>query len=213
MEDADDEDKALAERLFAEVEQAGAPVTIALPALLHIKPDLRDEVVRKVADDVTSGNRGRARAAAHGIYLWTEHARQGGIAPPPGHLLDKLINRSLSRNPAALDSVLSGLRDLLHYYPKVFSERQLDAVDASLEDLLEDTKLHAHGAPDRESQLSAPLLIAWKPDLRWRAAQLAYRLSRAYASRDDVSPPDILRRWKQACREDTLPEVRAAWKL
>lgn len=114
MEDADDEDKALAERLFAEVEQAGAPVTIALPALLHIKPDLRDEVVRKVADDVTSGNRGCARAAAHGIYLWTEHARQGGIAPPPGHLLDKLINRSLSRNPAALDSVLSGLRDLLH---------------------------------------------------------------------------------------------------
>jgi hypothetical protein len=213
MAEADEEDKASAERLIAEIERTGYPVSFTLPALLYMNPTLQDEVARKVAADVTSGDQRRARSAAHGVYLWTEHAQRGGIVAAPDYALDKLINRSLSRNPAALDTVLSGLRDLLRYYPEVFNERQLDAVGASLENLLEDTRLPAHGATDHEERPASPLPIEWRPDYRWRAAQLAYRLSQAYAGRDGVVPPEVLRRWEQACREDPLPEVRAAWEL
>ena len=212
MAEAGEEDKASVEKLIAEIEQTGTPVSFALPALLYVNPALQDEVARKVTADVTSGDQGRARAAAHAVYLWAEHAQRGGIAAAPDFVLDKLINRSLSRKPAALDTVLSGLRGLLRYYPEVFNERQLDAVGASLENLLEDTQLPERGAAGREEQLAAPLPIARRPDYRWRAAQLAFCLSEAYAGRDGVLPHEVLRRWEQACREDTLPEVRAAWK-
>jgi hypothetical protein len=103
------------------------------------------------------------------------------------------------------------LRDLLRHYPEAFEERQLDAVGASLEDLLEDTRLPEYGTRNREEQSSAPLPVVWRPDYRWRAAQLAYRLSRAYADRENIAP-EVLRRWKQACREDPLPEVKLAWE-
>jgi hypothetical protein len=212
MTDADEEDKASAERLVTEIERAGAPVTFALPALLYVNSALRDEVATKIVTEVTSGDQGRVRAAAHSIYLWTEHARRGGIVSAPDYVLNKLINRSLSRKPAALDSVLSSLRNLLRYYPEVFNEQQLDAVGASLENLLEDTQLPGHGVVDGEDQLAAPLSTKWKPHYRWQAAQLAYCLSRAYADRDDAVPLEVLRRWERSCREDPLPEVRAAWQ-
>ena len=189
MVKADEEDKASAERLIGEIEQAGAPASFALPALLYIKPDLLEDVTRKISADITSGEERRARSAAHGVYLWIEHSRQDGITAPPHQILDKLINRSISRNPAALSSVLSCLRDLLRYYPEVFDERQLDAIGASLEDLLEDTRLPEHGDRNREGQSSAPLPVAWRPDYRWQAAQLAYRLSQAYARRKGVVTP------------------------
>ena len=113
MVEADDEDKASAERLIGEIEWAGAPGSLALPTLLYVKPDLLEDVTRKISADITSGDQRRARSAAHGVYLWIEHSRQGGITAPPDQILDKLINRSISRNPAALGSVLSCLRDLL----------------------------------------------------------------------------------------------------
>ena len=212
MMEADDEDKASAERLICEIEQAGAPVSFALPTLLYIKPDLLEDVTRRISADITSGNQRRARLAAHGVYLWIKHSRQDSIPAPPDQLLDKLINKSISRNPAALGSVLRCLRDLLRYYPEVFNERQLDAIGASLEDLFEDTRLPEQGDRNREEQSAAPLPVAWRPDYRWRAAQLAYRLCQAYAGRKGVTPPKVLRRWEVACREDPLPEVRTAWK-
>lgn len=127
------------------------------------------------------------------------------VVPPPD-------DRGRTRKPTALDAVLSGLRNLLRHYPEVFSERQLDAVGASLENLLEDTQLPGHGAGDREGHPAAPLPAEWRPLYRWRAAQLAYRLARAYAARDGVVPPEVLQRWEQACIEDPLPEVRMAWR-
>lgn len=213
MVEANDGDKASAERLIGEIEYAGAPVSLALPTLLYVKPDLLEDVTRKISADITSGDQRRARSAAHGVYLWIEHSRQGGITAPPDQILDKLINRSISRNPAALGSVLSCLRDLLHYHPEAFNERQLDAVGASLEDLLEDTCLPEPGNWNREGQSSAPLPVGWRPDYRWRSAQLAYRLCQAYTGREGVAPPEVLRRWEIACREDPLPEVRTAWKV
>jgi hypothetical protein len=210
MVKANDEDKVAAKTLISEIGQTGACTSFALPTLLYVDPDLREEIVRKITADITSGDPGRARSAAHGIYLWVAHANLDGIAAPPDDLLDKLINRSLSRKPAALNTVLSSLRDLLRYYPEVFSDRQLDAIGVSLQNLLEDTQLPPHGAMEREDQLAALLPVEWRPDYRQRTAQLAYRLSQAYTARNR-NVPDVIRQWEQVCRDDPLPEVRAAW--
>jgi hypothetical protein len=211
MAEAEDADRALAERFLAEIEQAGGPVSFALPTLLYANASLEEEVARKVAADIGSGDPARARSAAQGIYLWIEHAEQGSIAAPPGELLDKLINRTLSRKPAALNTVLGVLSNILRYHPRALSERQLDAIGVALGDLLDDTRLPAYGEREREERSAALLPVEWRPDYRRLAARLAYRLSKAYASRDGASPPEVLRQWELACAKDPLPEIRAAW--
>ncbi len=211
MAGAEDADKVAVQQFMDEIEQTGVPVASALPMLLYVNKGLEERVANKISADLDSGVQARARSAAHGIRLWIEHAEQGSIPAPPGSLLDKLINRTLTRKPSALNTVLSVLRSLLNQHPGAFSERQLDAIAVSLQDLLDDTQLPPHGARDREEQIASLLPVGWRPEYRWLAARVAYRLFQAYASRDGISFPDVLQRWKLACANDPLPEVRMAW--
>ena len=211
MQDVDEENKAAARTFINEVEQvAGISVSEVLPALLYINPNFVTDTADRLMSDMTSDDEQRVRSAARGVLLWARHAGRGRICTPPDNLLDRLINRSLSRKQAALTTVLACLRDMLGEYPEVFDNRQLDALAVSLENLLEDTGLPEYGNRDREEHRQALIPVEWRPQYRWMSAQLAYQLFRAYRQRD-VPVPQVLERWGQICQQDTLPEVREAW--
>lgn len=210
LPDAPDETKVTARRLVTELEQVGCHASSALPALLYVDPELSEEIARKLRAGLASGEEREVRAAAHGLFLWLAHSADGRIVSSPVDLLDRLITRALSRRQAALGSVLNCLRDVARMLPGALNDRQLDDVCLTLEHLLEDTELPEHGGMEQEDRIAGLIAVERRPEYRRLAAQLAYRLSEEFG-RKEKETPDILERWRRACMEDSLPEVRNAW--
>ena len=209
LEHADESARKTAHRLVLEMDEAGVPTSLALPALLHVAPDESEEVAARLKTRVDSKDANQVRTAALGLSLWLEHAVVDGIPAPPDDILDGLISRVLSRKQTAMDSVLSSLRIMVKRTPEFFDEAKLTNLSLALGHLLDDTELPDYENRERESKLGSAIPVELRSRRRQLAAQLAYSLYLTFSHRS-IKPPDILERWKQACSQDPLPEVRRA---
>lgn len=199
-----------ARRLVLEMDESGAKATTALPALLHVTPADLEEVARKLRERMNGNDAGQVRAVALGISLWLQHATADGIPSPPEDLLDSLIGRVRSRKQAAMDVILSSLRVMVEKMPEALDEARLRDLSLALNHLLENTQPPAYENREREDRLGSTIPVELRPRRRQLAARLTNRLHLEFTRRS-LEVPDVIERWRQACSQDPLPEVRRAW--
>jgi hypothetical protein len=210
MESADEVDRHTARRLVLEIDEAGGPASMAMPALLYVAPEDAEEIAAKIKARINYNDVSEIRAAAFGISLWLEYASADDIPAPPEELLDALISRIISRRQEAMDTVLITLGATLQKTSEFFDETRLANLSSALDHLLEDTKLPDYKNREREDRLGSAIPVELRPRRRQLAARLAHRLHQEFAHRS-IDAPDVLERWRKACSEDPLPEVRRAW--
>jgi hypothetical protein len=210
IEAADEAGRQTARRLILEMDEAGGPAPLALPALLYVVPEDAEEVAAKIKARIDHNDADEVRAAALGVSLWLEHASADDIPNPPEELLDALIARVVSRKQEAVDVVLISLRAMLQKSPVFFDEARLANLSSALCSLLEDTKLPDYKRREGEDRLGSAIPVELRARRRCLAAQLAHRLYQEFGRRS-IDAPDILERWQKMCSQNPLPEVRRAW--
>jgi hypothetical protein len=212
LAEADGATKDLAHNLIMELDEAGAHVSYAAPALLYLDDGQIEETTGQLWDGMGAQDPRRVGEAIRGVVLWLVfHARGGPIPPPPDHPLDELVNRIIARKMPGLKLALIHFTNLLRLHPEQLETRHLDGVCTALRYLIEDTRL-----PDTQEQRDvdgvapSPILIGDRPEYRYLSASLASYLSARYIDLGQAQP-EILTSWRDVSRDATLPEIKRAW--
>lgn len=180
------------------------PVQDVLPSLLKLDPGREMQVAGQLRHGLVSTESRHAAVAVKGLYHWASEREQLGVAPAPD-LLQELSAIIQARRQPALGPALEYTVDLLDILDiegteASFGEAFYEALLTGLRYLLEETTYQ----PASEVP-GAKLPYEEVPEYREQAARLASLLRKKCGVSDRV-----LEAWRQASREDPLPEVRRA---
>lgn len=211
--EADEATKDLARNLITELDDAGAHVSYAAPALLYLDDGQVGETSRRLWEGMGAQSPEEVGEAIRGVVLWlTLRARDEQIPPPPDYLLNEVVSRTIARKMPGLDRALIHLTNLLRFHPEQLATRHLEGACTALRYLMEDTRLPSaqeHRSPD--SAVPSPIAIGDRPRYRTLSASLASHLSARYTDLGQALP-EVLTLWRDVSRDETLPEVKRVWR-
>ena len=176
--DTEDATKGLARDLVLEMDEAGACMSYATPALLYIDEDQLDRSSDRLWRGMQSADPGEVGEAIRGVVLWLMLRSRGGRIPsPPDRLLDELVNKAVVRRMPGLDWTLTHLANLLRLHPEQLEARHLAGLCVALRFLLEDTRLPVAKQPLSHSAPLSPIPVGDRPQYRSLSVALAARLA------------------------------------
>ncbi|NIA09633.1 MAG: hypothetical protein GWP10_07875, partial [Nitrospiraceae bacterium] len=203
--------KDLAMKLLTEMGKSDICILSALPMTLFINPDSYDEVVQKMQNGLNSKKQEEIRDSLSGFLRWSFYSNKKKICAPPPILLDKIIDRVASRRQPGLNSVIELISTIVRRFPELLNEKQIKSLLTALDKLIEETKIPKF--QDQWEMDNVPMIIPIdnRPEYRKLAAELAYYLfNQLQKEGGKISP--VLRKWKEICRNDSLPEVKKVWQ-
>jgi hypothetical protein len=189
--------------LIAEMRSSGLPVGAVLPATLILRPRTLTEVVSGLRQEFANPEAEYYLSALRGIVYWVVQSRGNGggrrtrLPPVPPDLLREISMAVASRRPESLALSLDFAYNVLPSFGDRVDRQFVQNLLIGLDYLLGETAYQETAA--------MPGRCPYKevPDIRWRAARVAKRLSDCGFGRDP-----IIQRWSQAILVDPLPEVR-----
>ncbi len=198
---------AIARELLESMASTGLPVHAALPMLLVHDQGRCDTVAEALRDGLLSSDETVVHAAMDGLVNWVLTSTDGHIPASPPDLLDTLVMHVLLRRQPGLLFALGNVVRLIRRRPQIFSGSQINSLLTALTFLLTETEFK----PPHDTERHAPIHPEYRPEHRVQAARLAHSLYRSFSA-DGSSPPGILLRWRDACKDDVFPEVRWVWE-
>jgi hypothetical protein len=210
LKDVDEKTKAVAKNLLNEMDQENLVTLTALPMILFVDSNRYEEIVRRIRFGLNSLKEKEVYGSISGLFYWLIYSRKKQIPVPPDDLLDKIVNKVLTRCQPGLNFAIGQVSVIIKEIPECFDDIQIESLCISLEYLIKETEI-----PDRrivelsnESALGIP--ISDRPEYRKLTAELALQLCRLFKSRKkDI--PEVLNKWREISQNDPLPEVRRVW--
>ncbi len=133
------------------------------------------------------------------------------IPMPPDHLLEEIVNRIVARKRPALDAALVNVLYVLRGLPHLLGPDLLRALCVGLRYLREDTELPVHPHEHDSVGSHSTLPLDDRPRYRRHSAAVAAALVGEFERRGE-QVPEVLDAWRLVGSEDSLPEVRRAWR-
>jgi hypothetical protein len=122
-----------------------------------------------------------------------------------------MVNRAVGRRIPGLELTLMHLANLVRLHPGQLSKRHLDGACVALRYLLEDTRWPSEHERREPSAPRSTIPMDDRPEYRRRCTALAACLAVRYADIGEPAP-EILSQWREESGNDTLPEIRRAWR-
>ncbi|MCC5841819.1 MAG: SIR2 family protein [Opitutales bacterium] len=197
-----DEMKTSLSQILKELPDYGLPSLAAEAACLHIYPDQKEEVYKRINEALFSNRdniqRDGLRAIA-GIIFSGNHADTSSVEPDPATMLSQY----LTWNPNnSIGSALWIIVRILKISPISFSRSLEEATQRRLDRLLTDTAYNSDN-PD--------LNFDEKLEIRRISSVLAAALS-AYYNSQSLPVPEVVEKWREACLSpDEFSEIRHPW--
>jgi len=199
------------EALLASLEKHSIPVAGCLPGKLIAWPEESAAVATNIRSLLQKGLPEGIRASAEAIYQWAVLRSARRVPAIPQDLLAEICRRVEIRQQPELHLVLLYLSKIVRDAPKALGDKRIERLCIGLGYLFEETNLSRYvNEMSWESFTSIPR--DQLPFCRSRGALLGFELLR-YLQNSSLSVPQILYRWKEACRTESLPEMREIWRL
>lgn len=194
------------QKLLSDVEQSGVSVLRALPALLLLDLDGKEDTGRRIRAALHGPTEDDAIDGCEALFSWLTLASGKHIEPPPPYLLNELVGNVLTRRQPGLHSTLWMAYTIIRRLPETIEAHHTDGLSRALGFLLHETD----AAQNLEEDDELPLTSEQRVHLRGEASQLAAHLARHYHTRRLPPPPEV-EAWRTIGAADPLPEVRRAW--
>lgn len=180
------------------------PTEIVLPALLHLAPERKNEIVERLSQAFVSNDEKRIVSSLDAVFFWIKEdiaAKKKKsyyrLPTPPVRLLNELAVLASYRRQPGLLLVLDAIRWVIKDFPKLLSNEFIGRTTTALGCLREET---AFGSATVSTQFSLEEL----PTYRFYAARIAVLLHNLPNGRSRVTDD-----WMRDILNDALPEVRS----
>ena len=195
-------------RLLSEAKGSGVYLSVCLPYVLLHRPSQNTEVTQAILDGFGSNTEAAVQASATAVRHWIHLADADKVNKPDPHVLDSLINRVIFRMDSGILSCIGQLSRLLIEKPDYFSSEQIQLILASLVPWDNVTRVPVLG------ESGGDFAEEDRPDLRASLGSLAGALSR-WLKRNSPGEgePEEIKRWRDSCQQDPLPEVRRSFDV
>ena len=204
----DEDSQTLARRILKEMAEFGLNTLSTLPMVLYSDKSQLEKITSKLHISMNSLGEEEASASIRAIYLWIAHTKSGTLIEPPEDLISELFYCVVARREPVFKFAINCLTHLLEQFSDLFSDRQIQSLYITVENLRKETELtHTDIADDTQQ---TRFFVYDKLEYRALTAELAYQLY-MHNLRKNKPIPDELEKWKEICKNDPLPEVRKAW--
>ena len=192
---------------LSETRQRGVYLTTVLPYVLLHRSTEKEKIIQTILDDLSSDNEEAVKAGARAVRHWIHLADARLLDDLPNSVVDKLIQRVVSRRPEGIQTCLNQLAALLIEKPDVFNSDQVNLVVASLTPWSHATCLPL--SEERDADFSEEERPELRTLLGWLACALSIWLENKFSDQTEPKEISLLRK---SYKSDSLPEVRRAFE-
>lgn len=187
-------------RLIRELRKYGLPTLRLESACLHIYPDLKNQLLDKIENGLTSLFHDTVIDSLRAVLVIAESTELHQDVHELLHLLNFLGQMVLWRKKTGLPSVLNVITGMVAKHPSLFSDELEKLFLVGLRNIAKDTTMDMDGL-DFSKMLS----------IRQEAAGLAYGIF-IYCTKQGKPVPDVITEWQDICRSDNeFSEIRNQW--
>ena len=190
--------------MLEEIREYEVYPTIAFPYVLAHLPEYLSRYSELINEDLNSDIEDAVATAGKALRHWISLAAENMTPPPPSSLLTSLIHRVAFRRNSGLLTCLQQVTYILDEQPVALSTAEISLLSASLNSWKSAIPFHHSG--DNIFDFHDPRT----PELRYLVARLAKSLAR-WHERINLSEPESVSSWREACASDPLPEMRRAF--
>jgi hypothetical protein len=196
-------------QILLEMEQSGFTTLSVLPATQLLGIYSENEIKNKLRFNLISMNEKAVNASLFGVIYWLFYGVKGLIPPIPPELLNDLVIKIYTRRQPKLDTALNYMSEIVRRLPDCLDTEHINMLCNALEHLLYETNIFKQ-ANSTNHFTKTPINFEDLSEIRTLAAKLACSLYEMF-NKHEKPVQEIILKWKQACKEDTLPEVRRIW--
>jgi hypothetical protein len=185
--------------LVEDLRRLSFPVEPLYPPLTRLRPDLKNELFRRLRSSLASSDADTAVAAVEAIWSWLRFGPSWNLDPPPADLPREIALAISVRRPSNLMKALRAVEWIFAECPEARTDEFDRFVVEGLEYLLGQTRYESHA--------TAVSVLGW-PHLSELRAQCV-RVAQAMQSAD-LGGEAAVREWLRVKEIDPLAEVRFA---
>lgn len=193
--------------ILNDLENSGYITIFALPMLLNLNMYSESETKDKLTKALFSSDDKYVKSSIEAIVYWLWYGDKKQIPQMPNTLIDELINKLYLRKQPELVKITQYLINIVESIPYYLNDEQMERICIALEYLSYETDLNIILQNNFENLMQDRVDLTEQRYYSSKLARVIYELIQNVGK----DFPECLKIWKEASKNDPLPEVRNLW--